>query len=358
MDFIDQLKQYSSRVEKLKDQIKTEEATKTSLIMPFFQLLGYDVFNPQEFIPEFTADVGIKKGEKVDYAIVQDGKPVILIEAKWCGEALTNHDSQLFRYFGTTSAKFAILTNGIIYKFYTDLEQTNKMDERPFLEINILDIKDSYVNELKKFQKSSFDLETILNTASELKYTNLIKQFMSQQTANPSDQFVKFILGEIYTGVKTQNVIEKFREVVKKSLNQFINELMSERIKSALENKQADQQKEETEPEAKVENEKPETQILTTMAELEAFYLVKSILRGIVDTNKITYKDTKSYFGILYDNNSWKWICRLYLGEGQKWIILPDENKKDVRFNLKNVDDIYNQKDKLIEVVKRYIETK
>ena len=126
MDFIDKLKQFSKRVESLKDNIQTEEATKTSLIMPFFSLLGYDVFNPDEFIPEFTADVGIKKGEKVDYAILQDGKPVILIEAKWIGEKLEKHDSQLFRYFATCKAKFAILTNGQYYRFYTDLEEPNR----------------------------------------------------------------------------------------------------------------------------------------------------------------------------------------------------------------------------------------
>ena len=133
MDFIDQLKQFAKRVESLKDTIQTEEATKTAIIMPFFSMLGYDVFNPQEFIPEFTADVGIKKGEKVDYAIMMNDHPAILIECKSISENLDRHDSQLFRYFGTSEAKFAILTNGIIYRFYTDLENPNKMDEDPFL---------------------------------------------------------------------------------------------------------------------------------------------------------------------------------------------------------------------------------
>ena len=104
MDFIDQLKQFAKRAESLKDTVETEEATKTALIMPFFSMLGYDVFNPQEFVPEFTADVGIKKGEKVDYAIVKDGSPVILVECKASSESLDKHDSQLFRYFGTTTA--------------------------------------------------------------------------------------------------------------------------------------------------------------------------------------------------------------------------------------------------------------
>ncbi len=105
MDFIDEVKQFAGRIAKMKDSIQTEEATKTSMIMPFFRLLGYDVFNPLEFVPEYTADVGIKKGEKVDYAIMnEDGKPLILIEAKWCGENLDKHASQLFCYFATTSA--------------------------------------------------------------------------------------------------------------------------------------------------------------------------------------------------------------------------------------------------------------
>lgn len=117
MDFADQLKVLAKRVASLKEQIQTEEAAKTSFIMPFFQLLGYDVFNPLEFVPEYTADVGIKKGEKVDYAILSDGLPIILIEAKWCGEDLGKHGGQLFRYFGTTKAKFGILTNGIEYRF-------------------------------------------------------------------------------------------------------------------------------------------------------------------------------------------------------------------------------------------------
>ena len=116
MDFIDQLKQFSKRVDSLKDTIQTEEATKTAIIMHFFSMLGDDGFNPQEFVPEYTADVGIKKGEKVDYAILKDGSPVILIECKSITENLDRHDSQLFRYFGTTTAKFAVLTNGMIYR--------------------------------------------------------------------------------------------------------------------------------------------------------------------------------------------------------------------------------------------------
>ena len=173
-NFPEQVKTFAKRVQKLKDSILTEEATKTSVIMPFFQLLNYDVFNPEEFLPEFTADVGIKKGEKVDYAILKSGEPIILVEAKSIQEKLTKHDSQLFRYFGTTKAKFAILTNGLTYRFYTDLEEQNKMDTVPFFEFNLLDIRDNQLSELYKFRKENFNIEDIITTASKLSGITLL----------------------------------------------------------------------------------------------------------------------------------------------------------------------------------------
>lgn len=185
MDFVDQVKLLSKRVETLQASIQTEEATKTSLIMPFFQLLGYDVFNPLEFVPEYTADVGIKKGEKVDYAILTDGEPTILIEAKWCGEPLEKHGSQLFRYFATTKAKFGILTNGIEYRFFTDLEDQNKMDKTPFFMFDITKMKDQDVSELKKFHKSGFNVEAVLSAAEDLKYSNQIKSLLKSRWMTP-----------------------------------------------------------------------------------------------------------------------------------------------------------------------------
>ena len=353
MEFIDELRSFSKRVESLKDKILTEEATKTSIIMPFFQLLGYDVFNPSEFLPEFTADVGIKKGEKVDYAIIKDEKPVILIEAKWCGETLDGHDSQLFRYFGTTPAKFAILTNGIIYRFFTDLDEQNKMDGRPFLEINILDIKESYISELKKFHKTTFDIETIFNTASELKYAGEIIKLMSQHMKSPTDSFVKYVLGEIYAGVKTQNVIEKFRDIVKRSLNQFVTELMNDKITSALKTNI-----EEISPTAPTQTEPPTApatpRIFTTEEELESYFIIKHILFDVIPREKITYKDTESYFGILYDNNSWKWICRFRFEGSRKTMFLPDEKKNPIKYVVEKLDDIYKYKQEIASVAKRY----
>lgn len=357
MDFIDEIKQFSKRVDSLKDSLTTEEATKTSLIMPFFSLLGYDVFNPDEFVPEFTADVGIKKGEKVDYAILNNGEPVILIEAKWVKEELQKHDSQLFRYFGTSKAKFAILTNGIIYRFYTDLEETNKMDEKPFLEINMLDIKETQVAELKKFKKSAFSIDEIFNTASQLKYSNEIKNVFAQDLQNPSEQLIKYFLSSVYSGQRTQNAIEKFRPIVKQSLNQFISEMMNDKIKTALGTDETQQIVLEKSEEPSEENQptRDVPKIITTEDELEAYFIVKNLLKDVVPMNEITYKDNERYMAILHKNKTTRWICRLYFNSAKKFITIPDENKKDVRFDIESVYDIEKYKDKLSESLKRYL---
>ncbi len=350
MDFIDEVRQFSVRVQKLKDQIPTEEATKMSLVVPFFQMLGYDVFNPDEFLPEFTADVGIKKGEKVDYAIMKDGAPVILIECKWCGENLDKHSSQLFRYFSTTNAKFGILTNGLNYNFYTDLDESNKMDLTPFLEFDILNVKPNLVTELRKFSRDSFDVENIFSTASELKYSKSVKNLFANQLKEPTDDFVKYILSSIYDGVKTQNVVDKFRGIIKKSLNDYISEMMSDKISSAL--------KTESEPAATVEEPLEDmevTKIHTTDEEIESYYIIKSILLGIVSPEDITYKDNERYFSVLYKGNIRKTICRIVLDRKKKQIIIPDEKKDFTRTYIDSINDIYSFKDVLIKTASMYI---
>lgn len=356
MDFIDVLRQFSSRAKKLRPQIQTEEATKTSLIMPFFQqVFGYDVFNPDEFVPEFTADVGIKKGEKVDYAIILGGEPAILVEAKWCGAPLEKHDSQLFRYFGTTKAKFGILTNGIVYKFYTDLDEQNKMDLSPFLELDILNIKEGLVPELKRFSKANFDAGEIFSRASELKYTNEIKSYFSEQLRDPSDEFVKFMLSHAYDGMKTAAVVERFRPVVKTALNDLIGEMMNDRITSALK-KDSAPVPEEAAVAPQIDESAAYNQVVTTEEEIQAFFIVKAILAGNFDISRITYKDTISYFAILYDGMVTKWICRLRLNGGKKYICLPDESGKEARHELSGLDDIYRFKDGLLASAKRFFE--
>ncbi|HEU5376404.1 MAG TPA: type I restriction endonuclease, partial [Ktedonobacteraceae bacterium] len=220
MDFIEVLQNLSSKILKQKNLIQTEEATKNAFIMPFISALGYDVFDPSEVIPEFIADVGIKKGEKVDYAIKQDGKIIMLFECKGCNGVLDDgHASQLYRYFSVTEARIAVLTDGINYKFYTDIEQPNKMDSRPFMEFNMLDIQEPLVVELKRLTKQAFNLEAILTVASELKYTREIKHILNDQLNAPSEEFVRFLASQVYSGKLTATVREQFAGITKSAFS-------------------------------------------------------------------------------------------------------------------------------------------
>ena len=237
MDFIDDVRARSRRFQARLEHLDTEEATKTSLVMPFIQMLGYNIFDPTEVVPEFTADFGSKKGEKVDYALMQNDKPVVLIEAKKHGTRLrVEQESQLFRYFSTTLSQFGILTDGIVYRFYSDLDKSGKMDERPFFEFNMLDFTDLQVGQLKQFHKDSFDTTEAVEAARELKYTNEVNRALAEEMRNPSDDFVRFILTRIeYPGLKTKKLTKQFTPLVQQAFAQFVKDLIDARLKSALE---------------------------------------------------------------------------------------------------------------------------
>lgn len=353
MDFKDQIKILGERVSKLKDQIQTEEATKNAFIMPFLQALGYDVFNPTEVVPEFVSDIGLKKGEKIDYAIFLEGKPAILVECKHWSQNLSLHDGQLLRYFHVSKAKFGLLTNGINYRFYSDLVEANKMDEKPFLEFNINEIKDNQIEELKKFHKSYFDADSITNTASELKYTNELKQLLQQELNNPSPDFVKHFAKQVYPSNISAKVLEQFTNLTKKSVQQYISDLITERLKTAL-TKEDEATKEQ---DGKIEanpNKETDNKVETTEEEIEGFLIVKSILRQKTDIKRITYRDAQSYFAILLDDNNRKTICRLYLNGNKKYLVVLDLNKKEVKNEIKSLDDIYTFSDQLLEIVDNY----
>jgi len=356
MDFKDQIKQLGERVVKFKDQINTEEATKNAFIMPFIQVLGYDVFSPLEVVPEFISDIGIKKGEKIDYAIFKDNKPTILIECKHWAQNLNLHDGQLLRYFHVSKAKFGLLTNGIIYRFYSDLVEPNKMDEKPFLEFNISEIKDNQIEELKKFHKTVFDAESITNTTSELKYTNELKHLIQLELNNPTPEFVKHFARQVYPSVVTAKVLELFTNLTKKSVQQHISDLITERLKTAL-TKEDDAIKEQEAIQAERAKEES-SKVITTEEELEAFIIVKSILRQKTSLNRITFRDAQSYFAILLDDNNRKPICRLYLNGGKRFIATFDEQKKEIKNEIFTLDDIFKYSDSLNLIVDNYDKSK
>ena len=355
MDFIEEIRNLSTRIEKQKDVIQTEEATKNAFIMPFINLLGYNVFDPTEVVPEFTADVGTKQGEKVDYAIVKDGEVIMLIECKKFGTDLSNsHTTQLYRYFSVVHARIAVLTDGTLYRFYTDLEESNKMDTKPFLEFNMLDVQQQWVNELKRFTKSSFDLDATLTAASDLKYTKEIKQIMMEQLEAPSEDFVRFFLSYVYSGRQRQTVVQQFTDIVRRALNQFLNEQINQRLQSAIERGKAAEESVEVEESDESIYEEVESRIVTTEEELEGFYIAKSIVREVVAPDRIGHRDTINYMSVLLDDNRRRPICRLHLNSAKKYIGLFNEEGKHERFEIESVDDIYEYAEQLKLTAQRY----
>ena len=358
MDLADRLREMSGRIKQRIDNVKTEEATKNALVMPFINhVLGYNVFDPAEVVPEFIADVGTKKGEKVDYAIFQDGDPIMLFECKHYGVDLGKVPaSQLYRYFSVTKSRFGVLTDGVIYRFYSDIDEQNKMDARPFLEINMLDVEAIDVDELKRFTKTSFDVEQILSTAKDLKYTREILRLLTTEWTDPSEAFVRHFAAQIYDGVKTKAVIEQFTRATKKALHQFVAKRISDRLKSALAS--TDHEEPATTGTAGTDEEAAETidetGIVTTEEEWQAYYAVTAILSPEVDPKRIMIRDGKSLCAILLDNTNRQPICRLYFNRVQKKIGLLNEQKVEERVAIESISDIFAHADQIKATVRRY----
>lgn len=350
MEFVECVKSLSQKIQSLRDSVVTEEATKHSFVMPFIGLLGYDVFDPTIVIPEFTADIGKKKGEKVDYAILQNGHPLILIEVKTHTENLDKHATQLERYFTVTDSKFAILTNGIEYRFYSDLEKINKMDAKPFLIINLLDLKDRELKELEKFTKENLDIDKILAMANKQKYITMIKKIFKDEVINPSDDLSRFFASQLADNKRlTQNVVDEFKSYIKVAFADIVNDMAQDKINS-LKTKLSVEINDETDDE---NTQSKDDGIVTTEEEIEGYFIVKSILAEIVSLSRVVGRDTKSYFGILLDDNNRKWICRLRFNTSQKYLSLHEIEKEDTKYPIDKLEDIYNYKDTLKMIVNR-----
>ena len=348
MDFSDHIKLLADRTAKLKDNVQTEEATKNALIMPFIQALGYDVFNPMEVVPEFISDIGTKKGEKIDYAIMKDGEPAILIECKHWNQNLDLHDGQLLRYFHVSKARFGILTNGVKYKFYTDLVEKNKMDEKPFMQFDITELKDAHIEELKKFHKTYYDPEQIFNTASDLKFMNELKVLLANELRSPSEKFVRHCASDIYPGRITEKVVVQFTELVKRSFQQMISDMVTERLKTALQKEVAEEASlaEQQAAQRAMEEAATAKTVETTPEEFEAYYIVKAILHPTGYSGRATVKDNLSYCNVLLDNNVRKPIIRFYFNGTKKYVIIFDTSE-GTRVDVNGPEDLFAVADKI-----------
>lgn len=336
----------SDRLKKHEGSIATEEAVKTSVVLPFLQALGYEVFNPGEVIPEFTADTPGKRGEKVDYAIALDGDVKILIECKPLSVELdVKHLSQLYRYFSVTNAKFGLLTNGRFFQFFTDLEEPNKLDKKPFFSFDLLDYSSNSLAELKKFEKSSFDVEGILANAERLKYTSAVKRFLVAQMEEPLPSFVQSIAKEVHDGRVTAQIRDMVGLATKSAFREIVRDAVQSRLSSALESSDR--------------NDTEEVQagasdgIVTTEAEIEATMVIRAIVRAVIDAKRVSYRDSKSYCAVLVDDNNRKPLARLHFNRKQKYLGLFDKVSEE-RMAIDDLNDIYRYSDRLRKTAEQY----
>lgn len=356
VEFADRIRELAGRIPAQIEHIASEEATKNALVLPFISALGYNVFDSREVTPELTADVGTKKGEKVDYAILQDGEPILLFECKPAGTDLDHtHTSQLYRYFSVVPARFGVLTNGTTYRFFSDLDSPNKMDTRPFFEVDLLRLEEPQIAQLAKFAKSRFDLEGILETASDLKYTGEIKKVLGAEMAEPSDEIVRFFASRVYAGRLTQTVREQFQEITRRALQEFVSDRVRERLTSALKEEVRSGDDREAKPAKAAEGAAPlEPGVVTTEEEREGLYVVRAILAEVIDPDRVVMRDVLSYCGILLDDNNRKPICRLHFNTAQKYVGLFDEEKTERREPIDSVSALYRFSAELRETVGRY----
>ena len=347
MEFCEKIEQLKERAINIRESLSTEEATKNALVMPFLNMLGYDVFNPLEVVPEYVADSRFKKDEKVDYAIIKDGKPIILIECKKIDNDkldVKKHAGQLFKYFTASKAKFIILTNGIVYKFFSDIDETNVLDKEPFFVFNITDFKQAQLETLFEFCKDKFDVDKAYSNAGDLKYIKQFELVIESEYRSPSDDFVRYLLDKsgIYDGVKTAKVIDKHKKTTVEAFNLFMSKVMKTSLDFSL-NKQVE--------------DKEKSQVVTTVEELEGYAIVKSILNGDIAVERVVYRDNASYFNVILDDNIRKTICRLYFNRSKKYIAFVNENGEN-KIQINSLNEIFKYsnliKEKVLEIDKEY----
>lgn len=355
MDFAERLTGLSKKVRTIGDSLKTEEATKNALVMPFIAALGYDVFNPAEVVPEFSAPIGEYKDARVDYAILVDDKPILLLECKAFGTVLdSKHCNQLKLYFHGTDAPIAILTDGNRYMFFSDLDAANKMDSKPYMDFQLADMDESLIPEIRKLAKGRFDKEACLSAANELKYTREFKRIMGEQMENPHEDFLRFFLSQTYEGMITQKVRERFTPVLVSALEQFINERINSRLKSAIipqQQKPEEAAVPEGEDDAAAQPKKEA--IVTTEEEKEGYYLVKSLLMGVIDTERVRLQDWLSYCNIVLDTRT-KPILRMYFNRKPWKVGLFDGENRDEKIEIEKVEDILRLADRIRATVAKY----
>ena len=311
MAFKEELQKLCVQISERKAHVTNEESTKQVLIIPFLQVLGYDIFNPLEIHPEYYAEFG-KKGEKVDYAVFKDGLPVMFIEAKPVNGNLTNFSVQLSRYFnGVPEVELGVITNGVEYRFFTDLKDTNVMDALPFYTLDLSNLNDQDIEMLSHVRKEAYSRDDITKIAQELAYTNALNHMIMNQFKAPTEDFIRFMIREI--GVNTRITIKEvdaFRPLLKRAIANAVIDIVNQGLISQ-DISTPKKSSEEQNPSAVVD------QVIvpmeTTPEEIQAFNTIKDTLQAAGrDVTELVYKDTSSYFSI-NNKNILGWFIRIKL---------------------------------------------
>lgn len=346
MELEARIAELSKVVREHREVLLTEEAAKTALVMPFLQALGYNVFNPAEVVPEFTCDVGIKKGEKVDYAICQDGKIRILVECKPANSELSvNHASQLFRYFATTDARVAVLTNGVVYKFYSDIDTPNKMDEQPFFTLQLDAVRKSELKTLESFTRQNFDIDRIVQEAGNLKMQSLVYKELQAQFQEPSEEFVRMVAAKVSPGSRfTQQLRDTFRALIISSVSSFIRDKVNERLTSALS---------ASNPSEDVEQDGDAAEAtFTSEDEVAGFNIIRAIGARLVDPKRIVMRDAKSYCAVLLDDNNRRTIARLHFNSPTARYLGTFTGKDETRVAVSDPIDLYKHEAAILQRIR------
>jgi hypothetical protein len=244
----------------------------------------------------------------------------------------------------------------------------NRMDEKPFLVFDLLDIDRTMVPEIQKLSKADFDLESVVSAAEELKYISGLRKVIAAEAKDPSDEWIRFFVNRLYEGRTTQKVIDQFRPLVTRALNQYIGDQVQGRLKTALDDDgqpmvAAVQPGVAAAPVVEVPATAPAagtpvmSDIQTTDEELEGFNIVRAIAAAEVSPDRVVHRDGKAYFAILLDDNNRKPLIRLHLNSKNKKFVTTFESGKDgTRRDIDSVVDIYRAAGEAIKATIRQYE--
>ena len=346
------LEELQATAEKYRGSDLSEAQVDLALIRPFIEALGYNLSDPFEVEPQYSTAFGDTRKYKVDFAIVLDGEPAILIEVKKQAHALDDRPDQLAFYVNSTEARFGIYTNGVVYKFFSDLDEEKKMDIRPFMEINLVDMDDMSAKALGRFTKDSFKVDRAVEAAGTLKYTRGMRQVLAQNYENPDEAFVQWLGKQVYDGLFSRKVKDQFRVMVRNAFRGFVNERANMALQSAIKKDVDGSDAVEEESEEDAPAEENDKGIITTAEEIEGWMIVKSIigttLRDSLSPSRVDYKDYKGHFAVRLDGKATQEICRFYFNNSSKKQVRVFESEgEQVTHSIKTLDDLYQFADQI-----------